>query len=106
MPVDATGFPWGRRGTVSEVVERVHPAEPHRCPSAVGTLPSARGARHGRASMNSRLERCDREHVSACLESGKQENVPYYQRFGLGVTDEIVLPGGGPALWTMGRAAR
>lgn len=91
---------------VSEVMERAHPEEPHWYLSTIGTLPSARGAGHGRALLNSRLERCDREHAPAYLESSKQENVPYYQRFGFEVTDEIVLPGGGPTLWAMWRAAR
>lgn len=37
----------------------------------------------------------------AYLESSNQRNVPFYQRFGFELVQEISLPRGGPALWTM-----
>ncbi|MFE3291043.1 GNAT family N-acetyltransferase [Rhodococcus sp. NPDC059234] len=91
---------------VSETVEKVHPEEPHWYLSTIGTLPSARGAGHGQALLASRLDRCDAERAPAYLESSKEANLPYYQRFGFEVTREIVLPGGGPTLWAMWRAPR
>lgn len=101
---------FGRRAGVGRVVgetmEAAHPEEPHWYLSTIGTDPSARGAGHGRALMQSRLDRCDAEHAPAYLESSKAENVPYYQRFGFEVTGEIAIPDGGPTLWAMWREPR
>jgi carbamoyl-phosphate synthase large subunit len=46
---------------------------------------------------------CDREGIPAYLESSKDRNVPYYERFGFKVTKEIALPRGGPLVWAMWR---
>lgn len=101
---------FGRRAgvarTVGETMEAAHPEEPHWYLSTIGTDPAARGAGHGRALLRSRLDRCDAEHAPAYLESSKESNVPYYQRFGFEVTGEIVIPGGGPTLWAMWREPR
>jgi ribosomal protein S18 acetylase RimI-like enzyme len=101
---------FGRRAgvgrQVGETMEAAHPEEPHWYLSTIGTDPDARGAGHGQVLMRSRLERCDIEHAPAYLESSKEENVPYYQRFGFEVTGEIVIPNGGPTLWAMWREAQ
>ncbi|MFD4180895.1 GNAT family N-acetyltransferase [Rhodococcus sp. NPDC058514] len=91
---------------VSDAVELVHPEEPHWYLSTIGTLPSARGGGLGKALLSSRLDRCDAEHAPAYLESSKESNVPYYERFGFEVTGEIVIPNGGPTLWAMWRTPR
>jgi hypothetical protein len=51
------------------------------------------------------LDRCDREGLGAYLESSKEKNIPYYQRFGFTVTGEITLPDG-PNVWPMWRDPR
>lgn len=91
---------------VQELMKRAHPEEPHWYLAAIGSDPSVRGQGFGQVLMRSRLDRCDAEHCPAYLESSKPENIPYYQRFGFSVTDEIVLPDGGPSLWAMWRPAR
>ena len=48
------------------------------------------------------LERCDEEGLPAYLESSKESNIPYYQRFGWRVTRELPLKNG-PSLWAMWR---
>jgi ribosomal protein S18 acetylase RimI-like enzyme len=95
-----------RGRAVQESMKGVHPEEPHWYLAVIGSDPAVRGAGFGRALMRSRLDRCDAEYCPAYLESTKSENVPYYERFGFTVTREIVLPDGGPSMWTMWRAPR
>jgi ribosomal protein S18 acetylase RimI-like enzyme len=91
---------------LQEAMKRTHPEEPHWYLFAIGSDPLVRGRGFGQVLMRSQLERCDAVHCPAYLESSKQENVPYYERFGFTVTGEIVLPDGGPTLWAMWRPPR
>ncbi|MFZ2528197.1 MAG: GNAT family N-acetyltransferase [Rhodococcus sp. (in: high G+C Gram-positive bacteria)] len=100
----------GRRArvgaVVSEALEAGHPAEPHWYLSAIGTSTAARGGGYGSALLRSRLDHCDEARVPAYLESSKESNIGYYERFGFAVTGEIVIPDGGPTLWAMWRTPR
>ena len=91
---------------VQEMMRRLHPEEPHWYLAVLGSDPTVRGQGFGQALMHSRLDRCDAENCPAYLESSKPENVPYYERFGFTVTDEIKLPQGGPPIWPMWREPR
>lgn len=85
-------------------IERHHPREPHWYLSVLGTDPPAQGNGLGGALLRSRLDRCDAGGVPAYLESSKERNVPYYERFGFRVTRELTLPGRGcPPVWLMWR---
>lgn len=84
-------------------IERAHPIEPHWYLAVIGTDPPAQGRGLGSALLMSRLARCDDSRFPAYLESSKESNVPYYERFGFRVTSEISLPGGGPRVWAMWR---
>lgn len=96
-----------RRGqALDELMRRRHPAEPHWYLAVIGSDPTVRGGGYGQALMRSRLDRCDAEHAPAYLESSNPANVPYYQRFGFEVTDELVLPDGGPTMALMWRRPR
>lgn len=88
-----------------DLMTAAHPDEPHWYLATIGTDPAQRGGGYGRALMNRRLERCDREGVPAYLESSKEVNIGYYERFGFEVTGTITVPGG-PDLWPMWRAPR
>jgi ribosomal protein S18 acetylase RimI-like enzyme len=83
-------------------LEKSHPTEPHWYLAILGTDPSAQGRGLGSALLTSRLSRCDAERLPAYLESSKDSNVPYYERFGFRVTGELRLPGG-PPVWPMWR---
>ncbi len=106
MFIRVFGARTARGRAVQELMKRIHPEEPHWYLAVLGSDPSVRGKGFGRALMQSRLDRVDAEHAPAYLESSKHQNLAYYQRFGFEVTDEIVLPGGGPTMWPMWRHAR
>ena len=91
--------------TVNDMMDAVHPDEPHWYLAVIGSDPTVRGRGFGQALMTARLDRCDAEHSPAYLESSKFENIAYYQRFGFRITGEIVLPDG-PTLWQMWRDPR
>ncbi|MEE2056593.1 GNAT family N-acetyltransferase [Rhodococcus artemisiae] len=99
----ALGRHAARGQAVDDALEAAHPEEPHWYLSTIGTASYARGAGCGTALLKSRLDRIDAEHAPAYLESSKQENVPYYERFGFTVTGEIRIPRGGPTLSAMWR---
>lgn len=84
-------------------VEAKHPEEPHWYLAVLGTAPAAQGKGIGAALLTPILDRCDREGIGAYLESSKPSNVPYYERFGFVVHEELPLPKGGPSVWRMWR---
>jgi GNAT superfamily N-acetyltransferase len=93
--------------TVLTAVEKKHPADPpHWYLAVLGTEPDAQGKGHGSAVLQPVLERCDREGEPAYLESSKEKNIPFYERHGFKVTEEIALPKGGPPIWGMWRDPR
>jgi GNAT superfamily N-acetyltransferase len=83
-------------------IERAHPVEPHWYLAILGTEPSAQGHGLGSMLLRSRLNRCDERRFPVYLESSKEDNVPYYERFGFRVTGELTLPDG-PPIWPMWR---
>ncbi|WP_344889861.1 GNAT family N-acetyltransferase [Actinomadura meridiana] len=86
------------------VIEKHHPREPHWYLAVIGADPPAQGNGLGGALLRSRLDRCDAAGIPAYLESSKERNVPYYERFGFKVTRELALPGkGAPPVWLMWR---
>jgi GNAT superfamily N-acetyltransferase len=89
-----------------QALERHHPTEPHWYLEILGTEPAEQGKGIGSALMAPVLERCDTEGMPAYLESSKERNVPYYERHGFRVTEELRLPKDGPPLWAMWRDPR
>ena len=69
----------------------------------IGTDPSAQGKGIGGALIRQVTDRCDRIGLPCYLESSKDVNVPYYERFGFEVTGETRLGKDGPTIWFMWR---
>ena len=89
---------------VLNLIEGKHPKEPPSYYLAVlGTEPEFQGKGFGGALMQPVLSRCDRDRMAAYLESSKSRNVPFYERHGFKVVEEISVPNGGPPLWRMWR---
>lgn len=84
------------------VIERAHPGAPHFYLSVLGTDPARQGHGVGGAAMRPVLDRCDHDGLGAYLESSKEVNISYYERFGFEVTAELQMPKG-PKVWGMWR---
>jgi ribosomal protein S18 acetylase RimI-like enzyme len=87
-----------------QLVEGHRPERPHWYLSGLATDPAHQGQGYATSLLNAGLSVCDRGGLDAYLETGRPENVGFYQRFGFVESGEIVLPDGGPRLWTMTRA--
>lgn len=93
-----TGF--RRIARMSELMSRHHPRERHWYLAVLGTDPNAQRTGLASAVLKPVLDRCDRERLPAYLESSKASNIPFYNKHGFEVVDELVIPGG-PSLWPM-----
>jgi GNAT superfamily N-acetyltransferase len=90
--------------SVLNVIEKKHPTEPpHWHLAVLGTEPAAQGTGRGSAVLQPVLDHCDRTGEGAYLESSKEANVPFYERHGFRVTEQLDIPKGGPSLWLMWR---
>ena len=88
---------------IERKVEAQHPRDPHWYLAVVGTDPVAQGKGIGAALIRQITDQCDTEGIPAYLESSKEANVPYYERFGFKVTGETQLGDDGPTIWFMWR---
>jgi ribosomal protein S18 acetylase RimI-like enzyme len=88
---------------VLNLVESMHPHQPHWYLATLGTAVDQQGKGVGGALMRPVLDHCDEEGIPCYLESSKERNVPFYRRHGFEVVQEVPLPGDGPPIWTMWR---
>ncbi|SCK59301.1 Ribosomal protein S18 acetylase RimI [Streptomyces sp. AmelKG-E11A] len=98
-----------RAGLFGEAVEAAAaqpPREPHWYLAVIGADPAAQGRGQGAALLRSGLAKADAAGMPVRLESSKAANLPFYEHFGFTVGEELRLPGGGPALWSMWREPR
>jgi ribosomal protein S18 acetylase RimI-like enzyme len=85
-----------------ELMDEVHPQEPHDYLFFLGTRPEWQSRGLGAALLREVLERCDREGRPAYLEATSEGSRRLYLRHGFEVTGEIRLPDG-PTMWPMWR---
>ena len=93
VPLLGLRTPAGLRATMQMEAKRAE-APPNWYLTILGTVPEQQGTGIGSALLRPMLERCDREGVAAYLESSDPDNVPYYERFGFRVIDELRFPDG------------
>lgn len=94
-----------RARVLAETLQASHLREPHWYLGLLGTRPDRQGEGVGSRVLAPILARCDRDGTLGYLESSKQSNIPFYQRHGFEVSEEIHVPDG-PTLWAMTRAPR
>ena len=85
---------------LGDFMSKHHLRDPHYYLATLGTDPSHQRKGIGSALIQPVLERCDKERVPAYLESSKRANIPFYNKHGFEVIEEIEVPGG-PKLWPM-----
>ena len=89
--------------SVLTAIEKKHPVDPpHWHLAVLGTEPAGQGQGKGSAVLQPVLDHCDRAGEGAYLESSKKQNVPFYERHGFRVTEQLDLKGG-PSMWLMWR---
>jgi ribosomal protein S18 acetylase RimI-like enzyme len=91
---------------VQTLLERKHPRVGHFYLAVLGTDPEHQNRGIGSALLRHVLVRCDAEGIPAYLEASSEDNRRLYLRHGFTVSEEIVLPGGGPPMWLMWREPR
>lgn len=103
------GYAWALRGRTraadvfGQALREAHPTQPHWYLSVLGTDPSAQGRGVGTKLLEERLVHCDGAGEPVYLETNKERNVRFYERFDFKVSQEIEVPEGGPRTWTMWR---
>lgn len=101
-------LPWVGLGGVrrghrfDRLVAGRHPKQPHYYLQTLSIDPARQRRGYGSALLEPMLERCDAEGMPAYLETQREANIAFYNRFGFVEDDPIQLPDG-PALWPMWR---
>lgn len=90
---------------VFEQMAKYHPAERHWHLPLIGVDPAHQGRGYGDALMTYALQRCDRDHAPAYLESTNPRNISLYRRHGFEALGTIQV-GSSPPLVPMLRRAR
>lgn len=97
---------FARAGKWLEEFRCHHAGGPHWYVIAQGVVPAHQGRGVGAAVMERTLEIVDQDDGACFAETFTLRNARYYERFGFRITAEAELPGGGPRVWLIGRAAR
>lgn len=84
-------------------IEKVHPKEPHCYLQLLVCDPEHQRRGVGGQLLAGGLARCDEAQLPAYLETQKEANLAYYERFGFAVDAELRPVKAGPPLWTMRR---
>lgn len=92
-------------GAAMEQLAGYHPSGPHWYLPMIGVDPARHGRGYGGALMIHALQRCDREHAPAYLESTNPRNVSLYERHGFQALGRVQV-GAAPPFVPMLRAAR
>ncbi|MGF6228556.1 ribosomal protein S18 acetylase RimI-like enzyme [Inquilinus ginsengisoli] len=103
-----TTLPRERQGEIGAIVEQMarhHPVEPHWYLPLIAVDPLHQRKGYGAALLQAGLQRCDREHLPAYLESSNPANIGLYQRHGFEITGTIQAESS-PPVTPMLRAAR
>ena len=103
------GVPWpswhiAKNGPqVQRAIDAMHHRGPHVYVYVLGVDPKRQGTGAGGRLMRHAVGRADALGVALYLETTNPNNIGYYRRFGLEVTEEVVAAPGVPPIWAMVR---
>jgi len=95
-----------RAGTYLRTILKVHPKELNWYLPLLAVDPSVQGQGAGTMLMEEGVIRMEKDGVGGYLETQKEENHAFYNRFGYEVRDTLHPMPGGPPYYTMWRPAR
>jgi len=81
------------RDCFQRMAER-HPRSPHWYLLALATNDACRGQGLASRLLEEMFLRCDREGQEIVLETSKESNLAYYEKFGFTMTDELLIDEG------------
>ena len=87
-------------------LEKVKPKEPHHYLGVLVVDPAVQGQGLGRALIEDGVARSDEQGVPTYLETAKQANLAWYNRFGFEIAEELRPHDRLPTIWTMLRRPR
>jgi ribosomal protein S18 acetylase RimI-like enzyme len=100
------GARWVVRGVRTQgQLASLHPRDPHWYLGFLGVRGSQQNRGLGGALLAEVLRKADDERVSAYVESSNRRNLPFYERHGFEIVEEIRLLGNGPDVWRLWRSA-
>ena len=79
----------------------LRPGHPHHLLASLGVLPAGRRQGLGSALLAPVVARADTAGVDCYLETSVEGNLRFYGRLGFEVTGHLVVPGGGPPVWSL-----
>jgi len=98
-------FRLGRVSRFEGEIKSRWPKEPHWYLSILSISPESQGRGHGSALMKPGLERVDASGAPAYLETQRERNVGFYERFGFELVEKLMIDGELP-VWLMYRPAQ
>lgn len=103
LPFMPEGFPkLARVGRLDAAMKAHHPKEPHWYLSVLSVEPESQGLGHGSALIQPGLDRADEAGSGAYLETQREKNIGFYERFGFELVEKLVIDGELP-VWLMWR---
>ncbi|QWB23138.1 MULTISPECIES: GNAT family N-acetyltransferase [Streptomyces] len=92
---------------IGRLTAAIHPSgRAHEYLWMIGVAPGRQGEGLGTALIESVLDRCDREGLSAYLEASSARSRTLYERLGFEVAGQVLDLPDGPAMWPMWREPR
>jgi GNAT superfamily N-acetyltransferase len=86
---------------LNQKLSKLHPKEKYWYISILGVDPRSQGQGYGTRLLTPVLERARREGVISYLETANPKNLPFYERLGFRVLEELEVLQGAPPVWRM-----
>lgn len=103
LPFLPEGLPhMGRASRFEKAIKQRWPKEPHWYLSVLSISPEFQGQGHGTALLRPGLERVDADGTAAYLETQRERNVGFYEKFGFELVEKMTVDDEIP-VWLMYR---